>query len=78
MTGVTTNRGNSARYYILTIMYITIMCCVRFDYTEAVDSASSISTPPVHDEPFASENLGDTVVKVKVDVFFRGQRKLFY
>ncbi len=33
-----------------------------FDYVEAVNSASSISTPP--HEPFASDDLGDTVVKL--------------
>lgn len=34
----------------------------QFDYMEAVRSASSVSTPP--DEPFASEDLGETVIKL--------------
>lgn len=34
-----------------------------FDYMEAVNSASSVSTPP-NDEPFASSNLGETVIKL--------------
>lgn len=33
-----------------------------FDYAEAVNSASSISTPP--NEPFASSDLGETVIKL--------------
>ena len=46
-------------------MYNVLLMCVycRFDYTEMVESASSISTPPVTDEPFASDVLGDTVIK---------------
>lgn len=32
-----------------------------FDYAEAVNSASSVSTPP--DEPFASSDLGDAVIR---------------
>ena len=37
-----------------------------FDYTEAVESSSSLATPPssVPDDPFASENLGDTVIRL--------------
>ena len=37
-----------------------------FDYVEAVHSASSVSTPPasIPDDPFASDNLGDTVIKL--------------
>lgn len=35
----------------------------RFDYVEQVHSASSLSTPPISDEPFAN-TLGDTVIKV--------------
>lgn len=34
----------------------------EFDYVEAVNSASSVSTPP--DDPFASDSLGETVIKV--------------
>ena len=33
-----------------------------FDYVEPVNSASSISTPS--NEPFASDDLGDTVIKL--------------
>ena len=33
-----------------------------FDYIEAVNSASSVSTPP--NEPFAADDLGDTVIKL--------------
>ena len=44
-----------------------------FDYAEAVHSASSVSTPPTSfltDEPFASDNLGDTVIRLdKVHVY---------
>ena len=43
-----------------------------FDYVEPVHSASSVSTPPassIPDDPFASDNLGDTVIKLdKVSV----------
>ena len=38
-----------------------------FDYVEPVHSASSVSTPPassIPDDPFASDNLGDTVIKL--------------
>ena len=34
-----------------------------YDYAEPVESASSISTPPAAEDPFASDNLGDTVIK---------------
>ena len=34
-----------------------------YDYAEPVESASSISTPPAIEDPFASDNLGDTVIK---------------
>lgn len=34
----------------------------EFDYAEAVNSASSVSTPP--NDPFASDELGETVIKV--------------
>lgn len=33
-----------------------------FDYAEAVNSASSVATPP--NEPFASDDLGETVVRL--------------
>ena len=33
-----------------------------FDYLEAVNSASSVSTPP--NDPFASDDLGETVIKL--------------
>lgn len=33
-----------------------------FDYVEAVNSASSVSTPP--NDPFASSDLGETVIKL--------------
>lgn len=33
-----------------------------FDYMEAVNSASSVSTPP--NEPFAQDALGETVIKM--------------
>ena len=38
-----------------------------FDYVEPVDSASSMSTPPpssLPDDPFASDNLGETVIRL--------------
>ena len=35
----------------------------RFDYVEPVHSASSLSTPPINDEPFA-DTSGNTVIKV--------------
>ena len=35
----------------------------KFDYIEPVESASSVSTPV---EPFASDALGDTVIRAKV------------
>lgn len=40
----------------------------QFDYTEQAESASSVSTPvDCADEPFASDQLGDTVIQtVKV------------
>jgi len=45
-----------------------------FDYVEAVHSGTSVSTPPessLPDEPFASDNLGDTIIEVdKVGVIF--------
>ena len=55
----------------------------KYDYIEPVQSASSMSTPPrsspFSDEPFASDNLGDTAVrldkemaKVKGQVVIRG------
>ncbi len=44
-------------------MAIECVCVCRFDYTEPVDSASSVSTPPIMEEPFASDVLGDTVIK---------------
>ena len=48
-----------------------------FDYVEPVESGSSVSTPPTSslpdDEPFASDNLGDTVIKLdKVGKHERG------
>lgn len=35
-----------------------------FDYVELVQSASSLSTPPCPDQPFASEDLGETVIRL--------------
>ena len=46
----------------------------QFDYMEAVQSASSVSTPP--DEPFASEDLGETVVKLNKTVTHMTHMKL--
>lgn len=34
------------------------------DYSEPAESATTLSTPPV--EPFASDNLGDTVIHLDV------------
>ncbi len=44
-----------------------------YDYVEAVDSGSSLSTPNSGHEPFASEFLGETVIhldKVHLIYFF--------
>lgn len=38
----------------------------RFDYMEVAQSASTVSTPP--DEPFASDDLGETVIKLNKTV----------
>ena len=37
-----------------------------FDYVEPVESGSSLATPPssIPDDPFASESLGDTVIRL--------------
>ena len=35
-----------------------------FDYAEAVNSASSVSTTPNNTDPFASDDLGETVIRV--------------
>lgn len=34
------------------------------DYSEPAESATTLSTPPV--EPFASDNLGDTVIHLDI------------
>ena len=34
-----------------------------YDYVELVQSASSLSTPPCPDQPFAADDLGETVIR---------------
>ena len=59
------DRIGGRKFKLVFHLYFPPKLHCRFDYSEVVESASSISTPPVTDEPFASDTLGDTIIKME-------------